>query len=85
MAIICDILFIAGLVYIVIGLFCNFTGQKIRIGIYCFFGGLVIQLVFIIASLARGGRLIDWLMNLIKGLIMVFLCVVLWRQSKNVE
>ena len=38
LAIICDILFIAGLVYIVIGLFCNFTGQKIRIGIYCFFG-----------------------------------------------
>ena len=41
-AMICDILFIAGLIYVVIGLFCNFTTQKIRIGIYCFFGAISI-------------------------------------------
>ena len=85
LAIICDVLFIAGLVYIVIGLFCNFTSQKIRIGIYCFFGAIVIQLVFIIGSLATTKRLIDWLMNLVKALVMVFLCWILWKQSKNVQ
>ena len=85
LAMICDFLFIAGLVYIVIGLFCNFTSQKIRIGIYCFFGAIVIQLVFIIGSLATTKRLIDWLMNLVKALVMVFLCWILWKQSKNVQ
>ena len=85
LAIICDILFVVGLVYIIIGLFCNFTGEKIRIGIYCFFCALIIQLIFIISSWAREKRLIDWLMNLVKALVMVFLCVILWKQSRNVE
>ena len=85
LAIICDVLFIAGLVYIIIGLFCNFTSKKIKIGIYCFFGAIVIQLVFIIGSLATTRRLIDWLMNLVKALVMVFLCWILWKQSNNVE
>ena len=85
LAIICDVLFIAGLVYIIIGLFCNFTSQKIKIGIYCFFGAIVIQIVFVIGSLATTRRLIDWLMNLVKALVMVFLCWILWKQSNNVE
>ena len=84
-AMICDILFIAGLIYVVIGLFCNFTTQKIRIGIYCFFAAILIQLIFIIGSLATTKRLIDWLMNLIKALVMVFLCWILWKQSNNVQ
>ena len=84
-AMICDILFIAGLIYVVIGLFCNFTTQKIRIGIYCFFGAILIQLIFIIGSLATTKRLIDWLMNLVKALVMIFLCWILWKQSNNVQ
>ena len=84
-AMICDILFIAGLIYVVIGLFCNFTTQKIRIGIYCFFAAILIQLIFIIGSLATTKRLIDWLMNLVKALVMVFLCWILWKQSNNVQ
>ena len=85
LAIICDFLFIAGLVYIIIGLFCNPTTQKIRVGIYCFFGAIAIQLVFIIGSLATTRRLVDWLMNLVKALIMLLLCWVLWKQSNNVQ
>ena len=85
LAIICDILFILGLIYIVIGLFCNFTSNKIRAGIFCFIGGVVIQLVFIFYRLFSGGRLVDWLLNLVKGIVLIFLCVILWRQSKNVE
>ena len=84
LALICDALFVAGLVYIIIGLFCNFTEQKIKIGIYCFFGAILIQIVFVIGSLATTRRLIDWLMNLVKALVMIFLCWLLWRQSKNV-
>ena len=84
LAIICDVLFIAGLVYIIIGLFCNPTTNKLRIGIYCFIGGVVIQLVFVFFRLFSGGPLVDWLLNLIKAAILIFLCVILWRQSKNV-
>ncbi len=84
LAIICDVLFIAGLVYIVIGLFCNPTTNKIRVGIFCFIGGVVIQLVFVFFKLFSGGHLVDWLLNLVKAAVLVFLCVILWRQSKNV-
>ena len=84
LAIICDVLFIAGLVYIIIGLFCNPTTNKLRVGIYCFIGGVVIQLVFVFFRLFSKGHLVDWLLNLIKAAILIFLCVILWRQSKNV-
>ena len=84
LAIICDVLFIAGLVYIIIGLFCNPTTNKLRVGIYCFIGGVVIQLVFVFFRLFSKGDLIDWLLNLVKAAILIFLCVILWRQSKNV-
>ena len=84
LAIICDVLFIAGLVYIIIGLFCNPTTNKLRVGIYCFIGGVVIQLVFVFFRLFSKGPLVDWLLNLIKAVILIFLCVILWRQSKNV-
>ena len=84
LAIICDVLIIAGLIYIVIGLFCNPTTNKIRVGIFCFIGGVVIQLVFVFFSLFSKGHLADWLMNLVKAVVLIFLCVILWRQSKNV-
>ena len=84
LAIICDVLFIAGLVYIIIGLFCNPTTNKLRVGIFCFIGGVVIQLVFVFFRLFSKGPLVDWLLNLIKAAILIFLCVILWRQSKNV-
>ena len=84
LAIICDVLFIAGLIYIVIGLFCNPTTNKIRVGIFCFIGGVVIQLVFVFFRLFSKGDLVDWLLNLIKAAVLIFLCVILWRQSKNV-
>ena len=84
LAIICDVLFIAGLIYIVIGLFCNPTTNKIRVGIFCFIGGVVIQLVFVFFSLFSKGHLADWLMNLVKAVVLIFLCVILWTQSKNV-
>ncbi len=84
LAIICDVLFIAGLIYIVIGLFCNPTTNKIRVGIFCFIGGVVIQLVFVFFSLFSKAHLADWLMNLVKAVVLIFLCVILWRQSKNV-
>ena len=84
LSIVCDVLFIAGLVYVIIGLFCNFTTNKIRVGIFCFIGGVVIQLVFVFQSLFTGKGAIDWLMNLVKALVLIFLCVILWRQSKNV-
>ena len=85
LAIIVDCLIIAGLVFIVIGLFCGTTTQKIRIGIYCFFAGTIIEIVCIVYFLIKAsGSLDTWLVNLIKAVILVFLAWILWRQSKNV-
>ena len=84
-AIIVDCLIIVGLVFIIVGLFCGTTTQKIRIGIYCFFAGTIIDIVCIVFFLIDAPGSVDvWLVNLIKAVILVFLAWVLWRQSKNV-
>ena len=84
-AIIVDCLIIAGLIFIIIGLFCGTTTQKIRIGIYCFFAGTLIDIVCIVYFLINSpGSMDTWLVNLIKAIILIFLAWVLWRQSKNV-
>ena len=83
--IIVDVLIIAGLVFIIIGLFFSASSQKIRIGIICFFAGTVVNIVCIVYFLIYySGTLESWLISLIKVCILIFLAYVLWRQSKNI-
>ena len=85
LGIIVDGLIVGGLCCIIYGLFCNTTNQKIRIGIYCFFAGTIIDIVCIVFFLIDSPGSVDvWLVNLIKAVILIFLAWVLWRQSKNV-
>ena len=84
LALIADILFILGIVFIIVGLFCGFTTNKIRIGIYCFFAAIIIELVFIVYSLIKGGPLDYWLLNLVKAVVMIFIAFILWKQSLHV-
>ena len=81
-----DVLIIAGLVFILMGLFASTaSSQRIRIGIYCFFAGTIICIVCVVWYLISGGSSVDqWLVNLLKAGILIALAYFLWRQSKNV-
>jgi len=84
LALIADVLFILGIVFIIIGLFCGFTTNKIRIGIYCFFVAIIIEIVFIVFCLINSGGLDYWLLNLVKAIVMIFIAYILWKQSLHV-
>ena len=81
-----DVLIIAGLVFILMGLFASTaSSQRIRIGIYCFFAGTIIDIVCVVWYLISGGSSVDqWLVNLLKAAILIVLAYFLWRQSKNI-
>ena len=81
-----DVLIIAGLVFILMGLFASTaSSQRIRIGIYCFFAGTIICIVCVVWYLISGRSSVDqWLVNLLKAAILIVLAYFLWRQSKNV-
>ena len=76
---------IAGLIFIVIGLFCSTSTGKIRVGIYCFFGGTILNIILIVYYLIYASQTVEvWLIGILKVAILIFLAYVLWRQSKNV-
>ena len=81
-----DVLIIAGLVFVLMGLFASTaSSQRIRIGIYCFFAGTIIDIVCVVWYLISGGSSVDqWLVNLLKAAILIVLAYFLWRQSKNI-
>ena len=83
LVIVMDACIIAGLVFIIIGLFCS-GSNKIKTGIILFFVGAVIAIAMIIQNLITDSKLEVWLLDLIKGAILVFLAIILWKQSGNV-
>ena len=83
LVIVMDACIIAGLVFIIIGLFCS-GSNKIKTGIILFFVGAVIAIAMIIQNLITDNKLDVWLLDLVKGAILVFLAIILWKQSGNV-
>ena len=83
LVIVMDACIIAGLVFIIIGLFCS-GSNKIKTGIILFFVGAVIAIAIIIQNLITDSKLEVWLLDLVKGAILVFLAIILWKQSGNV-
>ncbi len=83
LVIVMDACIIAGLVFIIIGLFCS-GSNKIKTGIILFFVGAVIAIAMIIQNLITDSKLDVWLLDLVKGAILVFLAIILWKQSGNV-
>ena len=83
LVIVMDACIIAGLVFIIIGLFCS-GSNKIKTGIILFFVGAVIAITMIIQNLITDSKLDVWLLDLVKGAILVFLAIILWKQSGNV-
>ena len=86
LAMVVDVLIVVGLVFILIGLFGPSGGlRKIQIGIYCFFGGAVLDAIIIVYLLIEysDSRVSTWLVNLLKAIILIVIAYFLWRQSKN--
>ena len=85
LALIIDGLIIVGLVFIIIGLFFNGGLRKIQIGLYCFFGGAIIDVVIIVYFLIKfSDEVGNWLVNLFKAILLAVLAYFLWRQAKNI-
>ena len=90
LGIIVDGLIVGGLCCIIYGLFADrcLLPQLSRCAytsIYCFFAGTIVQVVCIVYFMIKSpGTIENWLINLIKVVILVFLAYVLWRQSANV-
>ena len=80
-----DVLIVVGLVFIILGLFVGLGSQRrIRIGLYCFFAGCIIEIIVIVFWLISGaGTLGYWILNLFMAILLIFLAYVLWKQSSH--
>ncbi len=86
-SLIVDVLIVVGLVFILMGLFCsNGSQRRVRIGLYCFLGGCIIEIVIIILYLTSAyGTLGEWVLNLLLAIILSCLAYILWKQSAHIQ
>ena len=78
-----DACVVVGVVFIFIGLFCSAGSGKIKMGIILFFIGALIAIVFICYNLFHAFSIENFLLELVKGAILVFLAIILWKQSSK--
>ena len=76
-----DGLIVAGLVLVIIGLFCSISQYQIRSGILCFCIGAIISIVITILYIHDGNTKQSLFYNICYIIFMVFLAWILWRQS----
>lgn len=77
-------LIVAGLVLIIIGIFCSASQYQIRTGILCFCIGTILAVVILIL-LIKDDRTNDTLFfNICYMILLIFLAYILWRQSANI-
>ena len=76
-------LIVAGLVLIIIGIFCSPSQYQIRTGILCFCVGTILAVV-ILVLLINDDRTSDTLFfNICYMIFLIFLAYILWRQSSH--
>ena len=77
-------LIVAGLVLIIIGIFCSPSQYQIRTGILCFCVGTILAVV-ILVLLINDDRTNDTLVfNICYMIFLIFLAYILWRQSSHI-
>ena len=77
-------LIVAGLVLIIIGIFCSPSQYQIRTGILCFCVGTILAVV-ILVLLINDDRTNDTLVfNVFYMIFLIFLAYILWRQSSHI-
>ena len=79
LALIDDIVIVAGICYLLYGLFCAVSSRNIRIGILLFVVGAVLAMVIIIFEIQQGTREI-WF-KIFQFIVLLFLSFILWQQA----
>ena len=77
-----DVLVVAGLVLVLIGLFCPCQGNNLRTGIICFVVGAIVFAVAILFPLFRGGSVL--VTQIFQLVLLILLAYVLWIQAGRV-
>ena len=75
------VLIVAGLCFILIGLFCSISSYHIRTGIMCFCIGTIVAVVLTILIIYRGLEKDDLFFNICYIIFLIFLAYILWLQS----
>ena len=79
LALIDDIVIVAGICYLLYGLFFAASSRNIRIGILLFVVGAVLAMVIIVFEINQGTREI-WL-KIFQFVVLLFLSFILWQQA----
>ena len=74
-------LIVAGLVLVIIGLFCSISQYQIRTGILCFCIGAILAVVICVLIILDESNTRSIVFNICYMIFMVFLAWILWRQS----
>ena len=76
------VLIVAGLVLIIIGLFCSISQYQIRTGIMCFAVGGILSIVITVLYITNSRTdENNFFYNICYIILMIFLVWILWRQS----
>ncbi len=81
--IVMDVCIVVGLVLIFIGLFCAVGSRKIKTGIILFFVGALIAIVFIFYNIFNAFTFEYFIVELVKGALLIFVAILLWKQSNK--
>ena len=76
-----DAFVVAGLVLVLVGLFCSISQYQIRSGILCFCIGTIISVVMTIFGISKHDTGQSLFYNICYIIFMIFLAWILWRQS----
>ena len=75
------VLIVAGLCFIIMGLFCSISSRHIRTGIMCFCVGTIVAVVLTILIIIKGINNDDIFFNICYIIVLIFLAYILWLQS----
>ena len=79
------IIIVAGLVLIIVGLFCCIGTYQIRTGIICFCVGCILAIIITVIILVKGYNKDSMIFNVCYIVLLVVLAYILWRQSNHLS
>ena len=81
LVIIDDIIIVAAVVYIIIGLFVSVCGgSKLKMGILCFIAAGILSMIILVLQISDGVKGKELLFSIFKFIIYLFLTFILWNQ-----
>ena len=81
LVIIDDIIIVAAVVYIIIGLFVSVCGgRNLKMGILCFIAAGILSMIILVLQISDGVKGKELLFSIFKFIIYLFLTFILWNQ-----